>query len=363
MKAKLTKAFLGIIFLTTIQMNVSAQQNCFPSFQINQYPVGIDFSGYAFIPDSSDFVINWTWTIQGMGMSYAYNVQNFTISPNILPQGGYMVCLSIETNLGCMNIFCDSLLIGGSPCPIQISEQIFHVTIPNGTDGGIDISVSNATPPVNYLWNTGATTEDIYNLSSGFYSVTVTDANCSASMGTYVLEPWDSSFVFFDTLHVVVDTCLGFVPDSFYIDQVVLNSNNSVTITWIFVGPGTNFVLDVVYNLPPNSYGNYVASVTINCDTKSSVVTYMSYVNVYEHMSIEEFSDVILFYPNPANEMLYIDRGIHYSLIKISDMTGALVDVYYSGYEITLEEYQSGIYAIEIHTPQGVVTKKLIISK
>jgi hypothetical protein len=298
-----------------------------------------------------------------MGNSFTYNVQNFTINPATLPQGYYVVCLNIETNLGCMNTFCDSLIIGNSPCPIVITAQTYHVTIPNGTNGGIDISVSNTTPPVSYLWNTGATTEDIYNLSSGSYNITVTDANCSASFGTYILEPWDSSFVFIDTLHVTVDTCLGFVPDSFYIDQVVLNGNNTLTITWIFMGPGTTFVLDVVYNFPPNSYGNYVASVTINCDTKNSIVTYMSYINVYEQMSIEEFSDAILFFPNPANEFLYIDRNINYSMIKISDMTGALVNTYYSEYLISLDIFQPGIYAVEIHTTDRVYMKKLVIYK
>lgn len=364
MKTRFTKAILGIFFLTVVHSNLSAQQNCFPGFQINQNPAGISFNGYATVSDTvTEYVTDWVWTITGMGVTFTYNLQNFTLSPNILPQGGYMVCLFIETNLGCMNTYCDSLVIGGSPCPIIISAQTFHVTVPNGTDGGIDISVSNAIPPINYMWSTGATTEDIYNLSSGFYSVTVTDANCSASLGTYILEPWDSSFVFIDTLQMTVDTCLGFVPDSFYISQVVFNGNNTVTITWVFVGSGTTFVLDVVYMLPPANYGNYVAAVTINCDAKSSVVTYMSYINVYEHMSIEEFSDVILFYPNPASERLFIDRGIHYSMIKISHMTGALVDVYYSGYEISLEKYQPGIYIVEIHTPQGVVAKKLMVSK
>ena len=46
----------------------------------------------------------------------------------------------------------------------------------------VDISVSGGTVPYNYSWSSGDVTQDLANVSSGTYSVTVTDAfNCSIS--------------------------------------------------------------------------------------------------------------------------------------------------------------------------------------
>lgn len=47
-------------------------------------------------------------------------------------------------------------------------------------NGSANATISGGTPPFDYLWNTGATTPILDNLSGGFYSVTITDnADCS----------------------------------------------------------------------------------------------------------------------------------------------------------------------------------------
>ena len=80
--------------------------------------------------------------------------------------------------------------------PIQITNLSGNLSINNviATDetcsnglGNIDISVSGGVAPISYAWSNGATTEDISNLSSGTYSVTVTDANgCQISIQAVV---------------------------------------------------------------------------------------------------------------------------------------------------------------------------------
>ena len=48
--------------------------------------------------------------------------------------------------------------------------------------GSIDVSVVGGTAPYNFAWNTGASMEDLNNVSNGFYEVAVTDAHgCNTS--------------------------------------------------------------------------------------------------------------------------------------------------------------------------------------
>jgi uncharacterized repeat protein (TIGR01451 family) len=55
-------------------------------------------------------------------------------------------------------------------------------------DGFINLTVSGSAPPFTFLWNNGATTEDIYSLSGGNYSVTVTDNNGECATYTYTIS-------------------------------------------------------------------------------------------------------------------------------------------------------------------------------
>ena len=59
-------------------------------------------------------------------------------------------------------------------------------------DGFIDIAVSGGSPGYTYLWSTGATSQDVNNLSAGNYVVIITDDNgCSDNFDFDIIEPND----------------------------------------------------------------------------------------------------------------------------------------------------------------------------
>ncbi len=82
------------------------------------------------------------------------------------------------------------------PALLVLSETHNSYACANNT-GSVDLAVAGGTSPYNYTWAHGPVTQDVNNLSSGNYSVVVSDANsCSSSVSVNItaLAPITSSF-------------------------------------------------------------------------------------------------------------------------------------------------------------------------
>ena len=79
-----------------------------------------------------------------------------------------------------------AVVFNTASCNLSLSTSQVDVTCNGGSDGSIDLSVSGASGSYSYVWSDGSTTEDLSSLSSGTYTVTVTDNNCGATATTSV---------------------------------------------------------------------------------------------------------------------------------------------------------------------------------
>ena len=77
--------------------------------------------------------------------------------------------------------------------PLQANLQATNVTCFSGvSNGAVNASVSGGTSPYTYSWNNGSLSEDLSNISTGNYTITVTDANsCTTTSSADITAPSD----------------------------------------------------------------------------------------------------------------------------------------------------------------------------
>lgn len=73
---------------------------------------------------------------------------------------------------------------------LNSSANITNVDCFGGSTGAIDVSVWGGTPPYLYVWDNGANSQDISSVTSGNYTLTITDdKGCSRTITYSVLQP------------------------------------------------------------------------------------------------------------------------------------------------------------------------------
>jgi hypothetical protein len=85
-----------------------------------------------------------------------------------------------------------------------VSDSVGNETGVGLADGFIDLTITGTSPPYTFLWSNGATSEDIYSLSEGTYSVLITDNNGDCGTYDYYISEylpygWITGYIYSDT--------------------------------------------------------------------------------------------------------------------------------------------------------------------
>ncbi len=129
---------------------------------------------------------------------YSWSNGSTTESLNSIGAGSYT--LTVTDVYGCTVSGIFNLSDLGAPA---INAVVIGATCGN-SNGAIDLDITGGTTPYDYIWNTTDTIEDISNLSTGLYFVTVTDnVGCTAT-GNYFIDNTDGPAV---NLSAVNTTC------------------------------------------------------------------------------------------------------------------------------------------------------------
>jgi len=148
-----------------------------------------------------------------------------------------------------------------------VSSNAINETCYLSLDGGLDLIISGSNPgPFTYQWNNGAITQDLVNIASGVYSVTIMDAN----MDCYHLM---------DTIFANGINC-GSISGNIYVDNnsdCIKNSgDNNFAGATIIANPGNRYGYTnangdyIINNLPYGTYtltSNTTANMIATCST------------------------------------------------------------------------------------------------
>lgn len=117
--------------------------------------------------------------------TYVWSNGATTAEINNLSPGTYTV--TVTDAAGCTNTFWGNVTSFNN---VSITATVDQPTC-NDTDGSIDLLVTGGTGPFSYQWSNGASTEDLGNIGTGIYTVTVTSGSvgCTATL-TRTLTPF-----------------------------------------------------------------------------------------------------------------------------------------------------------------------------
>ncbi|WP_052598631.1 T9SS type B sorting domain-containing protein [Aureispira sp. CCB-QB1] len=188
-------------------------------------------------------------TATGGTGAYTYAWSNTGSSQNITGLSGGSYTVTVTDANGCTQT--SGPLSVSEPTTLDIvidsfkNESCFGII-----DGFISTTATGGTAPYSYLWNTGATVDDLTNLIAGTYTITVTDTNGCTAIDTVTIND-------IPTITVTLDG----------IDSVSCNglSDGAVSITTTLGAPGYTWLWSTgatTEDLSGVSIGNYTLTVT-----------------------------------------------------------------------------------------------------
>ncbi|MEJ6981516.1 Ig-like domain-containing protein [Pedobacter sp. P351] len=119
------------------------------------------------------------------GNTVPFTVTNGSATVNNLAAGSYTVTLT-DANL-CSQTKTITIT---QPSVLAVSASKTDISCFGLTNGSVALGITGGTAPYTYSWSNGASTQNISNLSTGSYSVTVTDSKgCSANASVNIAQP------------------------------------------------------------------------------------------------------------------------------------------------------------------------------
>ncbi len=346
-----------------VEVDTIACGSCQSDFEVYidySLPFTYYFEEASLTENPSQLIATYFWDFGDGATSTAHNpLHTFT-------QGVYHICHTITTTTGCSSTYCENLVVDSTCYMYLIAISIINESTAGAADGAIAISVIG-TSPFQFNWSNGATTQNIYGLSSGYYNVWVTDANGCQTWATFdILVNADSSnWNYSDTLiSNVIDTCFNFHPDSASIYNYSFHGNDTVTITWIVFDITGTLHGFITTNYLYDTTAYHIVLLSISCDSSKNRF-YQFYDKIYIRGNFAGISpinisdDNVILFPIPVADKLNISFNLpkpNIITINILNATGQLIygeKTIYSGGQkvltVNTSSFARGLYFVQLN--------------
>ncbi|MFZ4784011.1 MAG: T9SS type A sorting domain-containing protein [Flavobacteriales bacterium] len=301
--------------------------------------VGIDPEGMI-LPNVTGWGMNYTtnWTGPNGFVSDAYFLEN--IGPGTYTYHAEDACGAVV----------DEVYVVEGPSPFELSGEAQHTCAEN-TDGSVAFSISGGTAPYSYSWHFPDGTEHEGEIQS----------DLPAGMYYLYLEDDHGCFV---SLPVEVETLPATTVDLG--EDLTLCSNFDILISGpdvpLYSWSTGDVTQQVILSGEEYPVGEYDIELNVinefGCASSDSL-----HFEVLSCIAVNEMSSSpLVFYPNPANEQLYIQlEKSESAFCRVFDATGILVlQKQWSGSEVfTLNTaaLAAGMYVITIESADQVLTQ------
>ncbi|MFM9984011.1 MAG: T9SS type A sorting domain-containing protein [Flavobacteriales bacterium] len=292
------------------------------------------------IGEGSDFSCEWT------GSNNFFSTENSVY--NLAP-GTYDLVLTTP----CGTVFTDTYEIF-QPTPWNVSVVSVDPDCTASADGSISVEVSGATEPYTFTWtgfDFNSSEQEVTELNSGTYNLTITDNNGCNYPQTFVLEPADE-FSFDlgdDTTICSTDELLVFAPAG---------------LVYLWQDGSTN----QFYQINAEDWNIGSNALILSAETEEGCSYTDAFVfEVDDCSGVEDIEGTSSFqiYPNPSDDQFTISSAtyLHNANLQIYDSTGRIVYVSnnLNGSQISIStDLPSGFYTVIINSDNWSMKKPLI---
>ena len=245
---------------------------------------------------------------------YTYNWSNSETTEDIVNLVAGIYCVTVTDSILNTATACVTIT---EPPVLTSTGTTTDETSPGACDGTIDLTPSGGTGIYTFIWSNSETTEDISELCSDTYTVTITDANGCTTTNIFTISSGSCNADFTITPEYC-QNCFSFIDNS-------TSTSNIVSWFWDFDDGNTSILQNPIHTYTDSGY--YYVCLTIitddtctdtHCDSvyvQYNINIYLLSGNVFAGMDLLSSGTAELYYSDSSANAVYttdVTNGSYY---------------------------------------------------